>query len=66
MDYNFLLGLTLQEALAYSQSQGLEIQVEVTGDEGDEPEQARVVRVVPMGEKYLLTVGYPPLLRLQS
>jgi hypothetical protein len=62
----FLLGLTLQQAAAYLQSRGLDMQVEVTGPEGDNPERARVVKVAQAGDKLRLTVVYPPSLRLQS
>ncbi len=66
MNSHHLLGLTVPQAATYLRSQGLELQVEVTGQKGDNPEQARVVRVALTGEKYRLTVVYPPSLRLQS
>lgn len=66
MDQRSLVGLVLPEALLCLQASGLNAEIEVTGDEGDAGELARVVRVIEREDCYLLTVVYPPSLRLES
>lgn len=66
MNPNTLLGLVLPEASAYLQARGLKAQVQVTGAEGCGGELPRVARITRKGEYYVLTVVYPPLLRLES
>lgn len=65
MNQNSLLGLFLPEASAYLQARGLNVQVQVTGDESRR-ELARVVRVTQREDYCVLTVVYPPSLRLES
>lgn len=66
MNQNALLGLVLPEASAYLQARGLNVQVQVTGDEHCRGELARVVRVAQRENYCVLTVVYPPSLRLGS
>lgn len=66
MNQNALLGLVLPEASAYLRACGLNVQVQVTGDESCRRELARVVRVTQREDNCVLTVVYPPSLRLES
>lgn len=66
MTQSSLLGLVLPEAMARLQEQGLKVEIQVTGDNNDPESPARVVRVIKKEDYYLLTVVYPPRLRLES
>lgn len=66
MTENSLLGLVLPEVKARLHELGLETVVQVTGDNNDSDSPGRVVRVIMKEDYYLLTVVYPPLLRLES
>lgn len=66
MNQDTLLGLTLPAAYALLHERGLKVQVQATGDEGLVGQPARVVRIAQRGNCYLLTVVYPPSLRLES
>lgn len=66
MDKQDLLGLTLEAAKAQLYGLGFAVQVKTTGCCGRDQRHARVVRVNQTDAGLLLTVVYPPLLRLES
>ena len=66
MNKRNLLGLTLEAANAQLCGVGFAVQVKTTGCCGRDQRHARVVRVNQTDAGLLLTVVYPPLLRLES